>query len=229
MVSCFATTFAAFLIIATSFIANKVSAQSFDHSVSNKVAASAFTTGGMSFKALLKQGFVSLQWNAAANDSIQEVTIEKSLDGILFHTVSVVDQSISTNISEPSAYNDDLIADKMNPVFYRLRVKHQNGRETISSVKKIDPQSAPQMIMISIPAQVTGDSLQFSIPDNWVDKKVVIEIYNNAGELVRRITEPQAMQIIDVEMFDLAAGTYLIRTGCEKQLAVNYVVNPAKL
>lgn len=186
-------------------------------------------TAILQFNAKLNAGFITLDWNTPVNITIQEIQLQKSVDGKVFLPINTLQSSTILESNGIYQYKDQVLADKKETVYYRLRIREENGAESFSPVRVINLDATLEMVEMKIPTIVDGGSVQFTIPAEWTNQKVVVEIYNQEGELVRRITEPAAPALLVVEMNDLQAGTYLLRTKTATQLALNYVVNTGSL
>ncbi len=75
---------------------------------------------------------------------------------------------------------------------------------------------------------LSNDLLVF-IPDEMVQKKVVINIYNQKGELRRKIIEEKAPQQLLVEIGDLAAGSYKIEVQSDDKKFTMLTIRSSQL
>lgn len=75
---------------------------------------------------------------------------------------------------------------------------------------------------------LSNDLLVF-IPDEMVQKKVVINIYNQKGELRRKIIEDKAPQQLLVEIGDLAAGSYKIEVQSDDKKFTMLTIRSSQL
>jgi hypothetical protein len=75
---------------------------------------------------------------------------------------------------------------------------------------------------------LSNDLLVF-IPDEMVQKKVVINIYNQKGELRRKIIEEKAPQQLLVEIGDLAAGSYKIEVQSDEKKFTMLTIRSSQL
>jgi hypothetical protein len=67
------------------------------------------------------------------------------------------------------------------------------------------------------------------IPDEMVQKKVVINIYNQKGELRRKIIEEKAPQQLLLEIGDLAAGSYKIEVQSDDKKFTMLTIRSSQL
>lgn len=75
---------------------------------------------------------------------------------------------------------------------------------------------------------LSNDLLVF-IPDEMVQKKVIINIYNQKGELRRKIIEEKAPQQVLVQIGDLAAGSYKIEVQSDEKKFTMLTIRSSRL
>jgi hypothetical protein len=184
----------------------------------------------LAFDAKLNQNVVSLEWNAAKPESVKNLTIEKSADGAAFTSIGNLDLNLAANVNGQFSYVDQSnVNPSANQVFYRLRMVTNTGKEEFSTIRKVNLTDIRTQVQMQISSKYVQDVCSVSLPENWIGKEMVIEIFNANGEMVKKITEHKALQAASVEMDDLADGSYVIRASCGKEFAVQYAIRANQL
>jgi hypothetical protein len=184
----------------------------------------------IAFDAKLNQNFVSLEWNAAKPESLKDLTIEKSADGTVFTSIGDVDLNNAVNVNGQFSYIDQSnVSPSANQVFYRLRMITNTGKEEFSAIRKVNFADVRTQVQINISSRSIQDKCSIGLPQNWLEKEVVIELFNENGDIVKKITEHKAAAVVTVEMDDLPAASYVIRASCNTEFAIQYAIHSNKI
>ncbi len=197
-------------------------------SVSNAVPelTASLRPGLLGFEAKRNESFVSLEWNTVQNESIHQLCIEKSSDGSHFTTVDTVQMASIAN--GQYSYND-IIPHSDASLYYRLKLVDNHGKEIISSVRQIDGDNRPQQVEMGIASTRVTNSMKLGLPINWMEKEVIVEIFNNRAEMVRKVIEHKAPSTLLLDLQQLAEGSFVIRASCGNEYAVQYAVRGGEM
>lgn len=106
-----------------------------------------------------------------------EVIIERSVDGINYTAIGTLPVAEARDYS----YNDVAPAEGNN--FYRLFFKEKKGSGGYSQVKMVQFPKTEYVKAYPVPAT---DVLNLVVPDNWKNKSIKVELWNQAGHLVQQ-------------------------------------------
>ena len=181
------------------------------------------------FQARMQQDVVQLNWSSPNQDNIQDIAIEKSVDGEIFREIGMLRKTDMENDGLYRFNDDARSASTMGAVFYRLRTRSMKGDIQYSSVKMVTLNKKEAFVKTEVSIDpVTGEQV-FLTPLGWQQKQVSAEIYNGEGALVKKISEAKAMPQLIINMKDLSAGAYFVRFTCGNQYSTQYIVHADSL
>lgn len=181
------------------------------------------------FQARMQQDQVELAWSSPNQDNLQDISVEKSLDGEIFREVG---HFRKTDMEKNGLYlytDDAKTSTTMGAAFYRLRTRDMQGNFQYSSVKMVTLKKKDNFVKteLSIDPE-TGVSVLLT-PLGWQQKEIFVEIFNADGNLVKKISEKKAGATMDLDMKDIAAGAYVVRFTCGKQYSTQYIIHAESL
>ncbi|GAO41545.1 hypothetical protein FPE01S_01_05590 [Flavihumibacter petaseus NBRC 106054] len=181
------------------------------------------------FQARMQQEQVQLAWSSPNLNRIQDIVIEKSVDGEIFREVGRFNKA-NMEKSGLFQFNDDARnASTMGAVFYRLRTRSMEGEIQYSSVKMIALNKKDAFVKTEMSIDpVTGASVLLT-PISWQQKEIFAEVFNAHGELVKKVSDPKALPQMSLDMKELAAGAYVVRFTCGKQYSTQYIIHGESL
>lgn len=181
------------------------------------------------FQARMQQDRIQLDWSSPNQDNIQDIVVEKSVDGEIFREVG---HFRKTDMEKDGLYqfNDDArSASTMGAVFYRLRTRSMKGDIQYSSVKMVALNKKEAFVKTDITIDpATGASVLLT-PISWQQKAVFAEVFNAQGDLVKKMSDKKAMPQMIIDMKDLAAGAYVVRFTCGAQYSTQYIIHAESL
>ncbi|MBZ5859516.1 T9SS type A sorting domain-containing protein [Flavihumibacter profundi] len=181
------------------------------------------------FQARMQQDQVQLAWSSPNQDNLQDISVEKSLDGEIFRQVGSFRKTEMEKDGLFEFTDEAKSSTTMGAVFYRLRTRDMQGNFEYSSVKMVVLKKKDDFIKTDISMDpVTGVSVLLT-PLGWQQKDISAEVFNAQGELVKKITEKKASAQMNLEMKDLPAGAYVVRFTCGKQYSTQYIIHSESL
>ena len=138
--------------------------------------------------------------------------IEKSNDGFNFYSIGTLP---SRNIPGIQAYSFiDGNATGKNQ-YYRIKIKGIAGQVDYSNMQHLENHKATEILVFPNP---TTDVLQLQLNKGY--DKMNVQIFNSAGQLVKKSTIPALNQIAIIPVQNLPAGKYWLQlqSGTDKQL-----------
>lgn len=181
------------------------------------------------FQARMQQDQVQLAWSSPNQDELQDISVEKSVDGEIFREVG---RFRKTDMEKDGLYqftDEAKSSTTMGAVFYRLRTRDMQGNFQYSSVKMVSLKKKDNFIKTEISINPeTGMSVLLT-PLGWQQKEIFVEIFNADGDLVKKISEKKAGAQMNLDMKDLAAGAYVVRFTCGIQYSTQYIIHSESL
>jgi hypothetical protein len=172
------------------------------------------------FEAFLKDHKIELKWTVGAEYPISHFVVEKSLDGKSFVDFAVVytRKSVDDNINY--TFNDDAKDGRSATFFYRIRVVATDGKSKHSDIRliRIREEKSNDLKITVFPNPAVND-LSVSIPKEWQNKTVRVELFNSVGFLVKQSVITNASQTETILLNTLPKDFYIIRASCEREVA----------
>ena len=161
-----------------------------------------------SFNATLAAEGVNVSWNTASEVNAASFTIERSFDGKNFEAVGQVEAK-----NTAASYNYYDVDSVKGTVYYRLKMVDKDGSFTYSLVASVSNKSS---VGISAFPNPTTDRLVLNYTK--AEKGAVVEIFTLAGERVSRQAIAAGSVQTELNVSNLAKGTYLLimQNGSER-------------
>lgn len=163
----------------------------------------------ISIKAYQKNQGIALDWVAQQEINIKNYEVEKSLDGISFKTIGVLQ---SKGNAATSSYNwlDPNIVNGYN--FYRIKAIEKSGKENFSQVVKVAIGKAAASISI-YPNPIVNNTINLKL-DNIPQGNYTIIVTNQTGQqILTKAVSHNGGSAIDAIILDaqLTAGNYYLK------------------
>ena len=181
------------------------------------------------FQARMQLDIVELAWSCPNHQNIQDIAVERSLDGEIFRVAGGFKKSEMGNNGMFQFIDEAKYATTMGAVFYRLRTRNLQGEFEYSAVKMVALNKKDDFVKTEISIDPSTGATILMTPLGWQQKQIFAEIYNDKGELVKKISDqPEGVQM-DLDMKELAAGAYVVRFTCGRQYSTQYVIHSESL
>jgi hypothetical protein len=162
-------------------------------------------TRKMDFKGSLQNGNPALQWTVKNNQTISNFIIERSLDGLNFQGISIIENANPEAATDAYGYLDKMVL-STNVVYYRLKVNTDNG-VYYSTIIRVELKKTEHLLVHPNPA---NSYLRISLPAA-TNEPVGLVIYNAAGSLVYSKTVIATGAIIQInEISSWPPGMYQV-------------------
>jgi len=170
----------------------------------------------ISFNAIVNNNrTVQLQWKTTGEINNQKFIVEKSVDGVAFTAMSIVDAK--GDVSAVNLYNTIDIKPNEGVNYYRLKQVDKNGKYTYSSVVAINLNNS-NINAFSIYPNPVGDNLQLNI--NSAKKSLgSIVITDVSGRVVKNYNVDfiKGLQSSFINLNNLKPGNYQITLSWSNQ------------
>jgi hypothetical protein len=147
-----------------------------------------------------------LDWSTSTEQALKNFDIEKSTDGINYHTTGTVTAVGNSTSSRNYTYRDNNLTGSN---YYRLRMNDMNGFSRVSGVVVIKYEAIMQrMWIVNNPFDKYIDVRFAKNPK----EKVVIELTDASGKLIIRKTVGKEATIrVDLSNVTLSPGSYIFK------------------
>ena len=174
----------------------------------------------LSFTAGLNNDRTDLKWTTSAEKNVSHFTIEKSYDGKNFTDIATVFAFGNTSENDKKEYSfaDNVSNAKSNIIYYRLRCVDIDEKYTYSPVRIIRPGTGMTEAKVMAYPNPFMNELRITLPQQWQNKELKVELYNGNGQLVKAKNIAAASQTETVPTNELGRGFYILNvmSGLEK-------------
>lgn len=155
---------------------------------------------------------IDLTWTTSVEINSSVFVVEKSYDGVTYHSIGTV--AASGNKLTPTTYtfrDGENVADN----YYRIRMQHTDGYVLLSNVVFIKKDNAPNAIFVTPNPFSNQLTVRFARTPSG---SVVLSLYDASGRLMQRVTRAGGSPSFDMPItVVLAAGTYLLEARTDGQ------------
>lgn len=176
-----------------------------------------------SFDAKLVSGKASLKWVSSSEVNFSYYSVQRSFDGKDFSDVTMI-LSDGKKVNDASYTYSENIGKASGLIYYRLKMVDIDGKYKYSAIRilKVDAQGAA--LTVSTYPNPVANELRITIPAQWQDRKVVYDMYNTEGKMVKRQVSERASQTEVMYLNDVNAGSYVIRLSSGDQWLAQQIV-----
>ncbi len=178
----------------------------------------------LSFNTTLAEKKVNVNWTTGKEKELSHFVIERSTNGMDYAEVGMVVASGSSNVKIDYSFSDLLKSDLKGILYYRLKMVDMDGSIQRSTVKLIRLGDAKATVGISTYPNPVMSELRVTLPANWQNTKVVLDVYNTNGQIVKQVTASRAGQTEVLNMNGLPSGIYVVKATSGGESAVQRVV-----
>ncbi|HMP87903.1 MAG TPA: PQQ-dependent sugar dehydrogenase, partial [Lacibacter sp.] len=150
-----------------------------------------------------------LQWTVTDEDAVTAYELERSSDNRQFSTIATLEAKGVGTDRFTYAYNDAKAAQFSRVVYYRLKVKEQNGQYRYSSIVRINFTPADIFVRL-VPNPVTDrTTLQVDAP---ADELATIRVMDQTGRTVlqKSVTVVKGRNNYELDLGNLPSGLYYL-------------------
>jgi hypothetical protein len=152
------------------------------------------------FKGNQKNNIVELQWKVDLDASITSIEIDKSIDNQQFKTIKRFNNDFNLSADINSSFKDYEVAGS-NIYYYRIKLIDQIGKVILSNTITV-------LLKSSLNNAIWPNPVSSYFEIAIIEQPLRIEMFDNKGQLVKKINEPQLNKSISIE--NLTPGTYTI-------------------
>jgi len=173
----------------------------------------------VAFTAQLKNTDVILNWATAMETNTSHFTVQRSIDGAAFDDDAIIFAEGNSDIRKDYSYTDKINTLPGHFIYYRLKMVDLDAKYRYSKVVVIRLADIEQANVVIYP-NPTVHELRITIPSEWQNKTIAYNVYNTNGTLVRQKITSNAGQTETLQVADLPAGIYIIKTANGNQATI---------
>ncbi|MGE0560803.1 MAG: T9SS type A sorting domain-containing protein [Flavobacteriales bacterium] len=174
----------------------------------------------LNFSAKYSDNIVGLEWVTETETNNDFFTVERSTDGVIFETVSIIQGAGNSN--NKLTYSSMDLKPKKGTSYYRLKQTDYDGKYSYSSIESVVIQDRFENLTV-FPNPVSGSGfLSFS---SLIEEQRTILIYDIAGRLVYQqlynITKGNNKLVLETQ--NLTKGMYFIKMIDEDSVNLKFI------
>ncbi len=151
-----------------------------------------------------------LKWKISSEQNISHYEVERSTDGINFHSIGIVAAAGNNTTTNSYQFLDNSISNIKT--YYQIKSVDRNSRFSYSVIRFIKGRSIENAI--SVYPNPASDMLKVMLPRNWENNKTTILVINSTGQVLINKTVNTSEYDLNVRV--LPKGIYIIK-------AINYM------
>jgi len=173
----------------------------------------------VAFTAQLRNTDVAIHWATQMESNTSHFTLQRSVDGSSFDDDAIIFTDGNSDVRKEYNYTDKINKVSAGFIYYRLKLVDLDARYSYSKVVvvRLSDELQTNLLVYPNPAQ---RELRITIPAEWQNKKVAYNVYNTNGILVKQKINSNAGQTETLQVDDLPAGVYIIKTANGSQITV---------
>lgn len=173
-----------------------------------------------SFTAMLNKETAVINWTAANEENFNHYVVERSTDGTDYTAIATVFSMAAPRY----AYKDANVASATGVLYYRLRLVDKTKESTFYQVRVIRFGKEEEKMTLSTYPNPATDLIRVSLPNNWQNKAVSIELFTASGIKLQSQQINNASQTETVQIGKAPKGVYIIKASCEGQTAQQRII-----
>jgi hypothetical protein len=198
------------LLSTTDIICLEFDVTSFSHFVVVPTMNALLSTDLLGFNARADQSKrqVYLNWEIENNHQKLKYVVERSANGVDF--VPVLEQTATAENGKISYQNTDF-SPLQGGSYYRLRIFHRNGNETLSDIRQVSLEGTNIVNVYPVPAAANTD-LNIDISTSQAGE-IRLSVIDMIGRTVLETSQMagQGVQTLQMPLRQLSSGTYKLK------------------
>ncbi len=174
----------------------------------------------INWKAILKHRGVELSWMTTVENNLTHFIIERSLTGSNYEEIATLPASGNTNVLQKYLYADKLQPRASGVIYYRLKSTDVSGTVKRSDVIMIRTNTAVTQELLSVYPNPAINDVTVNVPVKWQGRKVVYEVYNGYGTMVKKVLNPSSLATETMPLTNLPAGLYMVKASADAESAI---------
>lgn len=169
---------------------------------------------------------VVLNWNTPVAANYSHFVIERSLNNADFSQVGLLFTSDDeqSGVSNSYSFSDDVKNVRKGFIYYRINMVDMNGKVQKSATHTVYTSEQKQTPVIKVSPNPVSSDLRVTLPQEWKDKFVSIELMNSNGQVVKYLLNQQSALTETISVKDLAEGLYILRVSNGNETIIQRII-----
>ena len=166
-----------------------------------------------------------LKWTTSSEVNVSHFVVEKSTDGIHFKDAAIVFAYGSNGAKTNYSFTDKLTNEQATVIYYRIRSVDLDEKTQLSNTRtiRIISKTGNNVTILTYPNPASHE-LRVTLPAGWQNKKVIFELYNSNGAIVRKAENSHSSQTETLDISALSPGFYMVRVTCNGESARQKII-----
>jgi hypothetical protein len=160
----------------------------------------------------IEKNKVVLGWTTTIETNAVHFTIEKSFNGVDYTDAAVLSAAGNSNSRKQYAFTEKLSHNASKNIFYRLKMLDKDANLKYSDVRTIRA-SAQEQVKLEIYPNPAVNDLKLTVGASWVNQKLMVQVYNINGILVKTKVNEYAKETELLTVSDLPKGLYVVKVS----------------
>jgi hypothetical protein len=167
-----------------------------------------------------------LDWTTATELNTSHFIVQKSKDGINYTDIGRVNANGNSSSLLKYSLPDNLKTETAGLIYYRLCSVDIDGKTSISAVRTLRISNSGANTNLSIIAypNPSVNELHVTIPAEWQNKNVLIEVVAANGNIVYRNQMTGSSQTTEINVSTFSRGVYMVRVSCEGTASIQKII-----
>ena len=164
------------------------------------------------FKVVLNDKKVVLSWTIGNEKRLSHFVVERSTNGVDYKEAEIVFAITGpASVKENYSIADPVSFSGKGVLYYRVKIFDVHGKYQNSAIKLIRIGEENAALQVQAYPNPVLNELRITVPQNWQNKQVSYEIYDNSGRIVKKFTSNSANQTEILNVQDCRTGLYVVK------------------
>lgn len=177
----------------------------------------------VSFNASVRSKAVTLSWTTSMEKNVSHYTIQRSNTGAEYDDAGMI--LTGGNSESLKSYSfKDFQTGNGSVLYYRLKIVDIDGKTEYSPVRMVRLNGAEKQAQLLVFPNPVVNEVRITIPESWQNKKVVYELFDMSGVLLKRVVNNSASQTETFNMLTYNKGSYVMKASTEEEMMVERLI-----
>lgn len=169
---------------------------------------------------------VVLNWSTPVTANYSHFVIERSLNKTDFSTVGLLFTSDDEEAANKSySFSDDVKSIRKGIIYYRINMVDMNGKVQKSAMHTVYTEEHKPTPEIKVSPNPVVNDLHITLPKDWKNKYVSIELVNsNNGQVAKYSLSQHATLTETISVKELVEGIYVLRVSNGNETIIQRII-----
>jgi hypothetical protein len=164
----------------------------------------------INWTATVDKNKVLLTWTTTVEKNSRHFTVEKSFDGLEFSEAALLFAAGNSDMRKQYVFSEKLSINANKAIYYRLKMVDMDANVKYSDVRTVRSNKLEGVKLELFPNPAIND-LKVTVTSSWVNQKLIIQLCNINGVLVKSKVNEKAKETETIDIKDLPGGMYIVR------------------